>query len=74
MFVLIVEMAQHDSAAAALVKKSNNLVAPSLELTVNKTRREKVDENSGTAFVDKFFKLAGPKISTCCGSLRFMGL
>ena len=37
MFVLIVEMAQHDSAAAALVKKSNKLVAPSLELTVNKT-------------------------------------
>jgi hypothetical protein len=37
MFVLIVEMAQHDGAAVALVKKSNNLVAPSLELTVNKT-------------------------------------
>ena len=36
--------------------------------------REKVDENSGTVFVDIFFKLAGPKILTCCGSLRFMGL
>ena len=32
------------------------------------------DENSTTAFVYKFFKLAGPKITTCCGSLRFMGL
>ena len=30
-------MAQYDSGAAALVKKSHNLVAPSLELSVNKT-------------------------------------
>jgi len=30
-------MAQYDSGAAALVKKSYNLAAPSLELSVNKT-------------------------------------
>ena len=30
-------MAQYDSGAAALVQKSHNLVAPSLELSVNKT-------------------------------------
>ena len=30
-------MDQYDSGAAALVKKSHNLVAPSLELSVNKT-------------------------------------
>ena len=36
-FVLMLEMAQYDSGAAALVKKSHNLVAPSLELSVNKT-------------------------------------
>ena len=38
------------------------------------TRWEIKDENSATAFVYNFFKLAGPKITTCCGSLRFMGL
>ena len=32
------------------------------------------DENSAMTFVYKFFKQAGPKITTCCGSLRFMGL
>ena len=37
-------------------------------------RWEIKDENSATAFVYNFFKLAGPKITTCCGSLRFMGL
>ena len=30
-------MAQYDSGDTALVKKSHNLVAPSLELIVNKT-------------------------------------
>ena len=30
-------MAQYDSGAAALAKKSIDLVAPSLELSVNKT-------------------------------------
>ena len=30
-------MAQYDSGAASLVKKSHNLVAHSLELSVNKT-------------------------------------
>ena len=35
---------------------------------------EKTDENCAAAFVYNYFKLAGPKISTYCGSLRFMGL
>ena len=30
---------------------------------------EKLDKNSATAFVYNFFKLAGPKITTCCGTL-----
>ena len=34
----------------------------------------KTDENSGMLLFTFFSKPAGPKISTCCGSLRFMGL
>ena len=53
-------MAQYDSGAAALVKKSHNLVAPSLELSVNKTTilegktTEKRQKNTG-CFLEIFF-------------------
>ena len=39
-----------------------------------KALREKTHSNRATAFVFIFFKLPGPKISTCCGSLQLMGL
>ena len=50
-------MAQYDSGAAALVKKSHNLVAPSLELSVNKTTilEGKNDRKPQDVFLEIFF-------------------
>ena len=52
-------MAQYDSGAAALVKKSHNLVAPSLELSVNKTTilEGKTTKNKGCFLEIIFYKL-----------------
>ena len=52
-------MAQYDIGAAALVKKSHNLVAPSLELSVHKTTiwRGKQQKNTGCFLEIIFYKL-----------------
>ena len=52
-------MAQYDSGAAALVKKSHNLVAPSVELSVNLTTilEGKQQKNTGCFFRNHFYKL-----------------
>ena len=46
-------MAQYDSGAAALVQKTHNLVAPSLELSVNKTT---ILEGKTTEKYNMFFR------------------